>query len=120
MNFFSFKSNNHSYDNDRIKLSVSNEKACQLTIKKLTLEDNGEWKFSIRSEAILNGTLKTYRHKVDNSRNISERPFVVIYVDNDGMVRPLVFLGPLPHLIEQLCIRHYLITQQLVDLLKMD
>ena len=41
-----------------------------------------------------------------------------MYADNDGMVRPLVFLGPLPHLIEQLCIRHYLITQQLVDLLK--
>ena len=27
--------------------------------------DNGEWKFSIRSEAILNGTVKTYRHKVE-------------------------------------------------------
>ena len=50
MNFFSFKSN-HSYDNDRIKLSVSNEKACQLTIKKLALEDNGEWKFMDAVEA---------------------------------------------------------------------
>ena len=36
-----------------------------MIVKDVKAVDNGEWKFSIRSEAILNGTLKTYRHKVE-------------------------------------------------------
>ena len=36
-----------------------------MIVKDVKDVDNGEWKFSIRSEAILNGTLKTYRHKVE-------------------------------------------------------
>ena len=37
-----------------------------MIVKDVKAIDNGEWKFSIRSEAILNGTLKTYRHKVES------------------------------------------------------
>ena len=37
-----------------------------MIVKDVQAVDNGEWKFSIRSDAILNGTLKTYRHKVES------------------------------------------------------
>ena len=37
-----------------------------MIVKDVKAIDNGEWKFSIRSDAILNGTLKTYRHKVES------------------------------------------------------
>ena len=66
MNFYSFKYN-HSYDNDRITLTVSNKKACELTIKKLTLEDNGEWKFV--TQFYPNKTTKIYTHRIELRHN---------------------------------------------------
>ena len=58
---------NHSYYNDRITLTAPNNQACQLTIHNTTLEDNGEWKFTMQFYP--NKTTKRFIHDIQLRHN---------------------------------------------------
>ena len=53
---------NLSEDNGRISLSTPNNKSCQLTIKGIKFEDNGEWIFSLQFQQ--NKTIKKNSHHI--------------------------------------------------------
>ena len=55
-------SHNVSEDNGRISLSTPNNKSCQLTIKEIRFEDNGEWIFSLQFQQ--NKTIKKNSHHI--------------------------------------------------------